>query len=411
MVARVSMIEIRHVPESDFEQIFELSDIVFHGRTDDAERGARRWRFLLAHRIGAYDGDRLVGFMACLPLGMTVPGGTLGCSGVTFVAVLPTHRRRGVLTAMLDRLWSDLAERGEPLAALYVSEAAIYGRFGFGAATRAISMEVATDRPLGLRVEPDPGPLRLIAPAEAAEVVGPLYGRAATRRAGQFLRDGRWWAKSVLPEADEEDDDLTAPRVVVLGEEPRGYAVYRSKQGDDSIGVPGVVQLVELEADTAEAEAALWRYLASVDLTGRIRCWARPVDDLLPLLAADPDQVIVTRTWPALWLRLVDLEAALTRRGWAREVEVVLEVRDEHISANHGRWSLRAGPGGASCTRTDSAPDLTLAVRDLASAYLGDVPVRRLVAAGLAVEHTPGTAGRLDAALATPAAPFAADQF
>ncbi|GAA3103104.1 UPF0256 protein [Streptosporangium carneum] len=399
------------MPESDIEQVFELSDIVFHQRTDAGEREERRWRFLLAHRVGAYDGDRLVGFMACLPLGVSVPGGTLGCSGVTFVAVLPTHRRRGVLTAMMDRLWSDTAERGEPLAALYVSEAAIYGRFGFGAATRAISMEVATDRPLGLRVEPDPGPLRLISPADAAKVVGPLYGRATARRAGQFLRDEQWWAESVLPRVDEEDEDLTAPRVVVLGEEPRGYAVYRSKQGDDSVGVPGVVQVVELEADTVEAEAALWRYLASVDLTRRISCWARPVDDPLPLLAADPDQVVVTRTWPALWLRLVDLESALTRRGWARDVEAVLEVRDERIPANHGRWSLRAGRDGASCRRVDAAPDLTLAVRDLASAYLGDTPVRRLVAAGLAVEHTPGTAERLDAALATPLAPFAADQF
>ncbi|MEV8636794.1 GNAT family N-acetyltransferase [Streptosporangium sp. NPDC051023] len=407
----MSSVEIRTVPESDVEQVFELSDIVFHQRTDEREREERRWRFLLAHRVGAYDGDLLVGFMACLPLRVSVPGGILGCSGVTFVAVLPTHRRQGVLTAMLERLWSDTAERGEPLAALYASEAAIYGRFGFGAATRAVSVEIATDRPLGLRVEPDPGPLRLISPLEAPKVLGPLYGRAAARRAGQFLRDERWWAGSVLAETDEEDQDLTAPRVVILGEEPRGYAVYRSKQGDDSAGSPGVVQLVELEADTVEAEAALWRYLASVDLTSRISCWARPVDDPLPLLAADPDQVTVTRTWPALWLRLADLKAALTRRGWARPVEAVLEVRDERVPANHGRWSLRAGPGGASCARTSSAPDLTLAVRDLASAYLGDVPVRRLVAAGLAAEHTPGTAERLDAALATPLAPFAADQF
>ncbi|GII90391.1 GNAT family N-acetyltransferase [Sinosporangium siamense] len=400
------MFNVRFVPDSDFDQIFELNDIAFHERTEDDDREKVEWLLRRAHRIGAYDEGRLVGFLAAVPQEVSVPGGTLPCLGVTFVCVLPTHTRRGILAAMLDYMW---AEVPAPLATLYASEAKIYGRHGFGVATHALHVDLDSDQPLKLRAEPADVPLRLVPAGEAVKVLTPLYEEARARRAGQFARDEEWWTRAVLSDVLPFDDDLTAPRVVVAGDS--GYAVYRTKQENDSANTPGLVYVVELEAGSATVEAALWRYLASIGLTWRVGSLARPVDDLLPLLVADKDTVNVKKRWPALWLRLNDVPAALTGRTWAAPVDLVLDVTDERLPANHGRWHLSADDTGTACRRTDAPANLSFEVADLAAAYLGDTPVTTLVRAGLVVEHTPGAATHLDTALHTPLAPFAYDEF
>lgn len=400
------MITVHEVPQAHLDQVFDLNDIVFHEHTDEDERGRRRWLLERAWRIGAYENGRLVGFMAVLPMRMSVPGGSLPCSGVTYVMVLPTHRRRGVLTALMDRLWRD----GQaPLAGLYVSEASIYGRFGFQPANHAIHLEIDSDWPLDLRIQPDPRALRLVETSEVPKMLAPIYERAASRRPGQFHRDEQWWTQQILPDADENDEALTAPRVVVIDD--AGYAIYRTKPEDESSGTPGLVQVVELEADTVAVEAALWRYLASIDLTWRVRSLARPVDDPAPLIAADLDAVRVTRTWPALWLRLTDVAKALEGRSWAGQVDLTLRIIDTRLPANDGTWHLRGTADEVSCQSTRNDPDLTLDVGELAAVYLGGTSVASLVRAGLVHEHSSGAAHHFDQALKVPLAPFSADEF
>ncbi|MBW5425827.1 hypothetical protein GKQ77_30410 [Streptomyces sp. BG9H] len=187
-----------------------------------------------------------------------------------------------------------------------------------------------------------------------------------------------------------------------------GYAIYRTKTRDDA---PGLVRLDDLEADTPAAAAALWRYLASIDLTGVVRAWGRPLDDPLLLFAADRDQVRVTGQFPGLWVRLIDARAALTARSWAAPVDAVIDVRDDRVPANAGRHRLTASPDGCTYERTDRPADLTLDIRDLAAAYLGGTAIDALVRAGLAQEHTPGTATALDAALHTTRLPHTVDEF
>lgn len=189
--------------------------------------------------------------------------------------------------------------------------------------------------------------------------------------------------------------------------------LYRTKpeDGAGAARVPGLVRVDELEADTPAVAAALWECVASLDLTGQVRAWGRPVDDPLLHFAADRDQVRVTAQFPALWLRLVDVRAALTERSWAASVEVVLEVHDVRMPANAGRFRLLAGPDGATYEHADSAADLALDVRELAACYLGGTRVEELVAAGLVREHTPGSAAALDAALRTAVLPHTSDEF
>ncbi|MEU9023510.1 GNAT family N-acetyltransferase [Actinomadura sp. NPDC048394] len=392
-------LEIRDVPEADLDGMIDFSGLVFHQRI--RERDLERWRWMMrrAERVGAWSGGVRAGQLAALPMRLAVPGGTVACSAITAVGVLPTHRRRGVLSAMIERMHADAAAAGRPVAALWASEGAIYGRYGFGLADRAVELEVDTSRPLALRTEPDPRPLRLVDPGEAPGVLGPIHEAALARRPGGLVRDAEWWARNVLPEEELSDEQLTEPRVVV---HPEGYAIYRTGHG--------TVRLEDLVAADARVEAALWQYLAGIDLTSRIKAPTRPVDDLLPHMAADPDQVRVTGEYGALWLRLVDVPAALRARSWAAGDAFVLDVADARIPANHGRWRLTTGsaPG---CEPTADAPDLSLSVADLGAVYLGGATLATLVRIGAVTEHTPGAAARLDAALAVPLAPYTNDDF
>ncbi|MFE3992091.1 GNAT family N-acetyltransferase [Streptomyces goshikiensis] len=410
------MVDIREVPEADIDRAQELAYLVFHDRPD--EEGRARHRTLLSHcaRLGAYDGDALVGFMAAHRFRLSVPGADLPCPGLTFVAVAPTHRRRGVLTALMAEQLRRTGAAGAPVAALWASEAAIYGRFGYGSATQGVTIEIDSTRPLALRIAPDRRPLRMIDPADAPAVIGPAHEATRALRAGRPSRSPERWREEWLCEQAEEDEELSPPRIIALGDpgEPlAGYVIYRTKPGDDSglVHTPGLVRVDELEADTPAVAAALWECVAGLDLTGRVSAWGRPADDPLLHFAADRDQVKVTAVFPALWLRLVDVRAALTARSWAAPVELVLELADVRLPANAGRFRLKAGPGGATYERAGQAPDLELDVRELAACYLGGTRAVELAAAGLVREHTPGAAALLDAALRTELLPHTADEF
>ncbi|MGV9881906.1 GNAT family N-acetyltransferase [Streptomyces sp. NPDC003006] len=443
-------IQFRDVPETEIDRALSLAYLVFHESPEDEKRKHHHDLLLGCTRIGAYDGDELVGFLAAFPFTVSVPGGEVPCPSLTFVSVAPTHRRRGVLSGMIAELFGRGAADGAPIAALWASEDAIYGRFGFGPATHGNTVEVDSRRPLALRITPDDRPLRLVDPADAPDVLGPYYARTRTERAGRLVRTEAWWREEWMVKEDEEDDELSPPRIVTL-EAPgdpagspgsttpssptspirpiAGYAIYRTKTRDDA---PGLVRLDDLEADTPAAAAALWRYLASIDLTGVVRAWGRPLDDPLLLFAADRDQVRITGQFPALWVRLIDVRAALTARSWAAPVDVVLDVRDDRLPANAGRHRLTASPEGCTYERCEEyegyegyegyedryegterpvPADLTLDVRDLAAAYLGGTTIAALVGAGLAQEHTPGTASALDAALRTARLPHTVDEF
>ncbi len=410
------MVDIREVPEADIDRALELAYLVFNDRPEKEGRERHHALLVRCSRIGAYDGDTLVGFMAAHDFRLSVPGADLSCPGLTFVSVAPTHRRRGVLTALMAEQLRRASAAGSPLAALWASEAAIYGRFGYGGATTGVTIEIDSTRPLPLRIAPDRRPLRLVAPDEALDVIGAFHEAARAGRAGRPSRSPERWSQEWLSEQAEEDEELSPPRIIVLGgpgEPIAGYVLYRTKPEDDSgpVRTPGLVRVEELEADTPAVAAALWECLAALDLTGRVTAWGRPADDPLLHFAADRDQVRVTAQFPALWLRLVDVRAALTGRSWAAPVELVLELTDVRLPANAGRFRLKAGPGGAAYEPARAAPDLALDVRELAACYLGGTRVVELVAAGLVAEHTPGAAAELDAALRTDLLPHTSDEF
>src|SRR5204862_7353167 len=103
-------------------------------------------------------------------------GGQVAAAGVMAVGVTPTHRRRGVLTAIMRRQLADTHERGEALATLFAAEAGIYGRFGYGLSALAGDIELPKEHARPWRDEPL-GRARLLEPGERLEVLPAIYDR------------------------------------------------------------------------------------------------------------------------------------------------------------------------------------------------------------------------------------------
>ena len=334
--------------------------------------------------IGATEGDDLVGIATTYSFDLTVPGATVPAAGISWVGVLPTHRRRGVLSALMNHQLGALHEAGrEPIAVLWASEPPIYGRYGYGLASRFWSLTVgrsATALDPAAPADPDLT-LRLV-PADDWKRTAGVYDTLAARRPGMFARNERWWKRAVMDLPDMRDGRSELRCVIVEDRSGvRGYARYATKQsfGDD-FG-QGKVSVREVMALDPPALATLYRYLFDLDLMGSTEIWNVPVDDPLLHWLQDPRRA-KPGVGDALYVRLVDLAAALSARTYATDVDLVLDVTDVRCPWNAGRWRLTGGTGGATCTRSDDSADLTLDVRELGAAYLGGTSLTELAGAG-----------------------------
>jgi predicted acetyltransferase len=386
--------------------LFDLDELTFHEAVPAAHRTHHAAAIRREETLCAYDGGRLVGSSAVYRQTVSVPGGALPTGAVSWVSVAPTHRRRGVMRAMMEGQLRRLATDGVPLAVLWAAEAPLYGRFGYGAATATHDTKVRLrDRDSGLRAGLDPRPVRLLDPAAAGPQLDEVYVRLGRQRAGVLHRDAEWWANKVL--ADPAEDREGGPlRVVVAGERPDGYALYRVRTDralpEESAGIVDVEEFVGL---TPQARCDLWAYLLSVDLAGRLDAPLLPVDDPLVALLRNP-RTAERAERDALWVRLLDVPAAVAGRTWATEARLTVELEDDLLPRNAGRWRFELGPDGGRCTRTDDPADLVLPVAELGAAYLGGGSVVRAVDAGLVAEASPGAAAAFDRAARTAHAPW-----
>lgn len=317
---------------------------------------------------GAHVDGRLAATAASFDLRMTVPGRVVPVAGVTWVGVLPTYRRRGLLGVLMERQLTDLHEDGTAVAALWASEGGIYGRFGYGAA--AWNLSVAVRRAAPFRLPVPPGGLELVEPTAAA--LAEVYDRVAARTPGWFVRDDRWWEHRLHDPAHARDGATELQCVVTDG----GYALY-AVQGRWEDGLPaGVVHVRELVASDLPARLRLWRHLLDLDLTVEVRARSVAPDDPLLLSVLSEPRAARARLRDSLWVRLVDVPDALRSRTYACDVDVVLEVIDVRAPWNSGRWRLTGDRSDAACLRTRAPADLVLQADDLGAAYLGGTPLR-----------------------------------
>ena len=369
----------------------------------------------LDRSLGLWEGDRIVATSGIYTRVLTVPGAVVPCAGVTWVTVAPTHRRRGILTAIMRRQLTELhEEQREPVAALWSAEHPIYGRFGYAPATFRGGLTGATER-LRLRPGVDLGDGR-VDPVSVedyrAAAVG-LHDRLRRTVPGNLDRDGRWWDR--LLRDDQYMRKGAAPRAYLLHTEPdgevTGYAAYRVKGDWTDHGEPaGTLTVEEVRAATPPAYASLWRVLLSVDLVRTLRAPTNSPDDPLFHLLDDA-RALHRRPFDALWVRLVDVDRALAARRYPAPIDLVLEVRDDFCPWNAGRWRLSGHPAGAYCGRTDRDPDLVLGVEELSAAYLGGVSLASLQAAGRVTEVSPGAVTLAATAFRWPVTPWCPDEF
>jgi len=375
-------------------------------KDDDLER--QRKVMPLDRVLAAWDGERPVGVAASWPFELSVPGGrAVPTAGVTWVGVLPSHRRRGILSELMRRQFDDVHERGEPIAILWASEAQIYGRFGYGIAAPETSID-AERRAFSLRDDSGPrGSVRLVTADEAFELFPPIYESRRLERPGLVSRTDDWWKQFMLadPEHWRNGHGPKFFAYLELDGEPAGYATYRVKPKWDDDTPQGELRVLEAFALSPDATAELWRFLFGIDLVVRVKSHRVDPDWALLLMVDD-----LRRLHPSLneglWLRLVDVQAALQARSFKTGDPVVLEVQDEKLPHNAGRWSV-----GDEVGRTEEEPDVAIGVADLACAYLGAFSFERLAAARRARELRPGGLARATALFATPIPPYCPEGF
>jgi len=412
---------VRAVTPDEFEAYCEVPTLAFADATVSPEQVEHeRLVFEFDRSLAAFDGDAMVGTSAAYTFQLTVPGGTAAAAGVTFVGVVPTHRRRGILSAMMRQQLADIVERGEAIAVLWASETAIYGRYGYGCASGILKHTIRrgegalTPAAAG---QAKAGGVRLRAgkPADLRADLCKVYDAAVPRRPGMLARDTRWW-DSVLNDPQFFRDGMSTRQCLLAEDDsgPLGYALYRTKPDWDD-GLPcGKLAIRELIADGAAATAALWADLLTRDLMAEVTAHQRPVDDPLLDILADRRRAR-SRLSDGIWARLTDVPAALTQRGYACAADVVIEVTDEVLPANAGRWRLQVpGPGDGgkvSCERTTADADVALPVSVLGACYLGGTRLASLVTAGLVAERKPGALARLSTALSCDPAPWCPSNF
>jgi predicted acetyltransferase len=359
-----------------------------------SEEMVERWVRLhgLERMHAAFEGDEVVGGAGAFTFELSVPGGSLPCAGVTVVGVYPTHRRRGALRTMMEVQLADVHERGEPLAALWASEETIYGRFGYGLASwrgevRIPKSSSAYAQPLAER-----GRTRFVTPEEAATLFPPVWDELRRQRTGVPSRSDVWWETRVLRQPPEQAANPKRFAVLEIDGRVEAYAIFRIFFENVDGAFTGRTEVVEAVGATTQGTAEIWRFLLDVDWSISIVAGRLPPDHPLFLLLANP-RLMTYKMGDGLWIRLVDVEAALSGREYAGEGPVVLEVRDAMCPWNEGRWKLEGGKA----SRTDDPVDISLGVDALGSAYLGAVSFAELQAALRIEEHVAGAVARADA--------------
>jgi len=409
---------IRPITDDELAVFRSVTEHAFHGGpAPERDLSLIRALFETDRSLAAFDpalpaSAGPVGIAGAYTFGMCVPGATVPTAGVTYVAVLPTYRRRGILRSLMRRQLTDIAAGDEPIAALWASETPLYARYGYGRASATATFRFRRgEGALAPFAPSDPGlRLRLAEPAATAAELVKVYDAVLAAQPGFFTRNDAWWDR-VLKDHPEDRHGFSPQRCVLAEDDsgPRGYALYSALgRWDDDTFLPDSLLIVkELIAADPAAGAALWRDLLSRDLVTEVIARLRPADDPVLYQLYDPRRAR-PQIADALWVRVIDLPKALTGRRYSCPVDVVLEVTDELLPGNAGRWRLRAAgaAGGVTCERTSDAAEIALDIRELGAAYLGGTRLGALAAAGLVTELRAGSLTPLSAAMSWDPAPW-----
>ncbi len=407
-------LELRSLKREELRDFLESCEIAF-GETVSDEQVASFEQVAEPDRLLAFfDDGRIVATAGAYSFSLTIPGGTVPAAGVTTVAVLPTHRRQGLLTEMMKTQLRDVRDRREPVAVLWASEDAIYQRFGYGPATLQASFNIDRTRTALRDDSPPQGRLRFVSKEEAARVFPAVYDPVCRRTPGMYARSESWWVNHTLRELPEDGKDAKPYFRVLLEVEgrPAAYAVYEVEQSWEQGATAGFLRAKEVVATTPRATREIWRFVFGVDLIKTITSdgFFLPPDHPLLLMLLEPRHLRFTLLH-GLWLRVVDVPAALEARSYAADGAVALGISDGMFEENSGIWQLEARGGEAAVRREAGEPELAMGIEELGAVYLGGFSFAQLARAGRIQELRNDAVDRADALFRTDRAPWCAEIF
>ena len=394
------MVDVRTITEDEIPAYVEAETIGFHRNLRGGEAEYYRPQIDPDRTYAAFDGRQVVGTARSFPTDLTLPGGvTVTAAAVTNVTVTATHRRRGILTEMMRQ---QLAAVGEPLAILIASEAPIYGRFGYGPATEHVWLSVQV--PAARFTTPPPGgTVRRCTALELSKEGPSIFDRFRAAQPGAIERPDWWWDHRLVNPPDHADKPV-GERFHVLHADASGtadgFASYRIRGDWDYRVSKSVLEVDDLVATTDDAYVALWQHCTSVDWVRRVDAWDRPPVEPLRWLLVDERAVIQRGRADLVWVRLLDVPAALAARRYRVADRLVLEV------PGAGTFAVDGGPDGASCSATTADADLVVPLADLGAAFLGGTPLWPARTAGRVAERRAGAIAAFDRMFGTDVPPW-----
>lgn len=407
--ARAGAIEVRRVENGEITAFVDTVETAWGFDTTEEQRQRAGQDVAAENLLGAFAAGVMAGTAMSFSLELTVPGQVqLPMAGVSYVAVHPLHRRQGILRALMRFQLDDLHARGVPLAGLGASEAGIYGRYGYGPATWDSSWRVARGAARHLADPDQASRLELMDATTAHEALPAVHEQARQSQVGDVRAYAGWWREQTA------DDQRRGRQFIVSADHDghlNGYASYRLER-DQHYSSHATVVVDHLVASTGAAYRSLWAYLTDLDLTDWVEARGRPEHEPLQWALEDRRQLEVTSVHDHLWVRLVDLPEALSRRRYGADGSLVLEVTDPFCPWNQGRWLLEGGPDGAVCrpARGTGTGSLRLDTTALGSLFLGGTSVARLAAAGL-VQADPASLLRANQMFGTGLEPWCSTWF
>ena len=405
--------ELRAISEDEHPEFHVVEGSAFgHVPTSGDQLAEDRTVTEYDRTIAVFDDGRIVATACAYSFEMTVPGGAaVPVAAVSAVSVAGTHRRQGLLTQMMQHQLDDVVARGESMAVLNASEAGIYGRFGYGLAQFFQTWQFDTIRSTFALPVRDDLRLRMVPKGEAHAVLAPIYDAWRRSRPGALTQSDAWW-RCVL---SDNTDWRGGGKLLIVVCEPTdehagGYASYVVERDDEP---PGRWKMTvrELVSADDDVRARLWRFLLDVDLIGTVEAEAVAMDDPLRWYLRDPRQLQTIAVRDFLFVRIVDIPAALVARSYEADGDLVLAVDDPFRPVTSGSYRITASAGAATCARTDAPADLALDVADLGAIYLGGVTATELARAGRITEHRPGALTEADRLFKTSVAPFCITRF
>ena len=396
-------IEIRYIEKDEILESHIVTELANGSHGDEAALPLITEALNDGRGVVAVDDGIIVGYSIAYPLKMNVGKERFPTTLLDNVAVLPTHRRRGILNRMMDFHMRDFYERGETLSGLGASESIIYGRYGYGIGSMQVDFSIDRRDTAFINDFSTKGKYRFINSTDALYTFPEVAERASAKRSG-FMKgtESLWKLYLSDPEYRRGDDSELFHVIYEEDGQVDGYVSYRIRKD--------TLMIHEMISATSRSHTALWRYCFGVDLMSRIDAPKRPVDDPLPWMLVDPRRLHQSLR-DDLWLRMVVVKDALSERSYGYEGRLVFEIKDRFCPWNANSYELEGSPQGSRCVLTSKSPDISISAANLSSAYLGGTTFTALARAGRAQENKQGSFALADNMFRTDLQPWWPNEF